>query len=143
MVARLGRIPVAPPGEYWSSERIFFCAVSRLSIESRLPALTPTKRRGRPMREMSTAVPRRLRDEADLVAAALEKARDEDRPERRVVDVRVAGDDEDVELVPAAGVHLLAVGGEKEPRLRPAGALRRSLGSKLDERHEGRKCCPK
>ena len=43
----------SPPGEYWSSDRVFFCAVSLLSIESRLPAETPTKSRGRPMRAMS------------------------------------------------------------------------------------------
>ena len=30
----LGRMPVRPPGEYWSSERIFFCAVRRLSWKS-------------------------------------------------------------------------------------------------------------
>jgi hypothetical protein len=42
------RSPVRPPGEYWSSPRTFFCAVSLLSIESRLPAVMPTNRRGRP-----------------------------------------------------------------------------------------------
>ena len=61
------------------------------------------------MRAMSSApVHARLRDDADAVAAPLEEARDEDGPERRVIDVGVARDDEDVELVPAAGVHLLA-----------------------------------
>ena len=53
MVARFGRASVAPPGVYWSTARVFFCAVSLLSIESRLPALIPTKSRGRPMRAMS------------------------------------------------------------------------------------------
>ena len=87
--------------------RIFFCAVRRLSIESRLPALIPTKSRGRPMREESLGVlPRGLRDEPDLEAAALEKARDEHRPERGVVDVGVAGDDEDVELVASPGASI-------------------------------------
>ena len=69
------------------------------------------------MRAMSSGESQsRLRDDADLEAAPLEEARDEDRPERRVIDVRVAGDDEDVELLPAARVHLLARRREESPR---------------------------
>src|SRR5439155_18104121 len=47
------------------------------------------------------AAPIRLRDEADAKAAPLEKAPDERRPERGMVDVRVARDQDDVERVPA------------------------------------------
>ncbi len=53
MLARFGRRPVRPPGEYWSSLLTFFCAVSLLSIESRLPAVIPTMSRGTPMRKRS------------------------------------------------------------------------------------------
>ena len=53
-------------------------------------------------------VPARLRDDPHAVAAPLEETRDEDRTERRVIDVRVPGDEEHVELVPATRGHLLA-----------------------------------
>jgi hypothetical protein len=49
----VGPGPARPPGEYWSSLRTFFWAVSLLSIESRLPAVIPTIRRGAPMRSRS------------------------------------------------------------------------------------------
>ena len=64
-------------------------------------------------RDVGRRAPVRLRDDADLVAPPLEEARDEDRPEGRVVDVRVAGDDEDVEPYPAARFHLGACRREK------------------------------
>ncbi len=51
--ARLGRLPVWPLGEYWSSDRTFFWAVSLLSMLSRLPAVIPTKSRGVPISETS------------------------------------------------------------------------------------------
>ena len=135
MLARFGRRFARPPGEYWSSERTFFCAVSLLSIESRLPALTPTKRRGRPMRAMSAGrVPAGCAIDADPVAATLEEARHEDRPERGVIDVRVARHHQDVELVPAARMHLLARGGEETRAPDVAGALRTTrLLADLDE----------
>ncbi len=59
MDARLGRMPVRPPGEYWSSLRTFFCAVSLLSMLSRLPAVMPTKSRGLPMTIRSSVVSQR------------------------------------------------------------------------------------
>ncbi len=114
MVARSGRQPVRPPGLYWSSERIFFCAVSLLSIESRLPADTPKNRRGLPSARNGSALRQsRLGDDADLEAAPFEEARDQDRPERRMIDVGVAGDDDDVELRPAARVEVGPGGGEE------------------------------
>jgi hypothetical protein len=58
-------------------------------------------------------VPARLRDHAHAEAARLEEATDQRPAERRVVDVRVAVDDEHVELVPAARLHLLARGGQE------------------------------
>ena len=51
-----------------------------------------------------------LGDDADAEAAALEETADQRTAERRVIDVGVAADDQDVELVPAAGVHLRARG---------------------------------
>ena len=38
-------------------------------------------------------------------------------PERGVIDVRVAGDDEDVELADVLRVHLRSAGGEKRPEV--------------------------
>ena len=54
------------------------------------------------------AVPARLRDHPDPQPPALQEAPDQRPAERRVIDVRVAVDDQHVELVPAARVHLLA-----------------------------------
>ena len=45
-------------------------------------------------------------EDADAVAARLEQAPDHRRAERRMVDVAVAGDEQDVERVPAARAHL-------------------------------------
>jgi hypothetical protein len=64
-------------------------------------------------RDVRRRVPARLGDDADLEAATLEEARDEDGTERGMIDVRVAGDDQDVELVPAARAHLLTRGREE------------------------------
>ena len=61
-----------------------------------------------------------LGDDADLVAATLEKARDEDRAEGGMIDVRVARDDEDVELGPAARIHLGARRRQGSARCRDA-----------------------
>ena len=47
-VARSGRWPASPPGEWSSCRRIFFTAVNLLSIESRFPAVTRDAGRGLP-----------------------------------------------------------------------------------------------
>ncbi len=78
----------------------------------------PTKRRGAPILATSTLeVQSRLGDDADLVAAPFEEAGDEHGAEGRVVDVRVAGDDEDVELAPVARAHLFARGRQEARRV--------------------------
>ncbi len=81
-----------------------------------------------------------LRDDADFVATAFEEASDENRSERGVVDVGVAGDDEDVELVPAARLHLGA--GRRQERGAVARGLAPAPGPELHQfsAHEGRKC---
>ena len=58
-------------------------------------------------------VPAGLGDDADPVAAPLEEAGHEDRPERGVIHVGVTRHDQDVELVPAARLHLLPRGREE------------------------------
>ena len=47
-VARSGRRPDSPPGEYPSSRRCFLAAVNLLSILSKLPAVTKDANRGFP-----------------------------------------------------------------------------------------------
>ena len=56
--------------------------------------------------EILRTVPVRLRDDADLVAVLLEQAADDGRAEARMVDVGVARDEDEVELVPAALLHV-------------------------------------
>ncbi len=95
-----GRSSVRPPGEYWSSPRIFFCAVSLLSIESRLPARDADEEPRAPdarRRSLGRVPVAAARSMPDPEAAPLEEARDQHRAEGGVIDVGVAGDDEDVE----------------------------------------------
>ena len=103
------------PGSTGPRERIFFCAVSLLSIESRLPARDADEqpRPAQRAERLGACASRGWAMMPDAEAAALEEARDQHRPERRVIDVGVAGDDEDVELVPAARVEVGAGGGKK------------------------------
>jgi hypothetical protein len=58
-------------------------------------------------------VPVRLRDDADAKALRLEHPADDCHAEARVVDVRIAADDDDVAAVPAECVHLGARHGQK------------------------------
>src|SRR5690606_22671407 len=60
------------------------------------------------------------------------KARDQDRPEGWMIDVRISGDDQDVERVPAPGLHLLPRGWQKG-RFR---ARWSAPDAQRDERHE-------
>lgn len=69
-------------------------------------------------------VPVRLGDDANAVALRFQQAADQGHAEARVVDIRVAGHQDDVALVPAQGVHFGA-GHGKERRSR---STRRPLG---------------
>ena len=64
-------------------------------------------------RDVLGPLPVGLGDEAHLVTAALEEASDQHGTKRRVVDVGVPTDNQDVELVPAAGLHVLPTGRQK------------------------------
>ena len=58
-------------------------------------------------------VPIGLRDEAYAKATAFEKTGDQHRAERRVIDVGVARDDDDVDCIPPAGRQVGLVGRQK------------------------------
>ena len=58
--------------------------------------------------ERFDTVPVRLRDDADGVAVALEHARDDCRAKAGMVDIRIPGDKNKIELVDASRAHLLA-----------------------------------
>ncbi len=86
-------------------------------------------------------IPARLGDEPHAVAATLEEASDQHRSERRVVDVRVAADDQDIQLVPAARVHLLARG--RQEGLQLGARARASRAAQRDEvGHVGQRSTP-
>ena len=57
--------------------------------------------------------PIRLGDDADLVAVRFQNARDDRVSERRMVDVSVADDIDEVALRPAAAVHIFFADGQK------------------------------
>ena len=66
-----------------------------------------------------------LRDDAHLVAVRLQHARDDGAGKRGVVNVGVAAHKDEVALVPAARLHVLARDGEKGRAVRAAVRLRR------------------
>jgi hypothetical protein len=77
-----------------------------LIIESMFPAVTPQNRLGLPSALNGFgAVPVRLRDDADAKALRLQHAADHGHAEAGVVDIRVAGNQDDVAGVPAEPVH--------------------------------------
>jgi nitroreductase len=63
------------------------------------------------------ALPVGLRDDADAKALRLQHAADDRHAEARMVDVGIAGDDDDVAAVPAQGIHL---GARRRQELRRA-----------------------
>ncbi len=102
-----------------------------MTIESMLPAVTPHITVGRPSAANALGVaPVGLRDDADAKALRLEQAADQRHPEAGVIDVGVAGDQDDVAAVPAELVHLGARHGQHR---RDAEAL----GPVLTTREEG------
>ena len=82
-----------------------------------LPAVMPKNRFGLPSAlKWLGALPVGLRDDADAKALRLQHAADDRHAEARMVDVGVAGDDDDVAAVPAERVHLGARHGQERGR---------------------------
>ena len=79
-----------------------------------LPAVMPKNRFGLPEPcEVVGRAPVRLRDDADAEALRFQHAADDRHAEARVIDVGVAGHDDDVAAVPAERVHLLPRHGQE------------------------------
>jgi hypothetical protein len=73
--------------------------------------------------------PRRLRQDGDAEALGLEHAAEQGGGERRVVDVGVAADEDHVDRVPAARLHLGGSGGQEAVGgRRAAGGCHRGRG---------------
>jgi hypothetical protein len=82
-----------------------------------LPAVTPKNRFGLPSAGTPRPVPIRLGDDADPEALRLEHTTDDGHAEAGVIDVGIAGDDDDVAAVPAERLHFGAAGRQER---RPA-----------------------
>jgi hypothetical protein len=79
-----------------------------LTIESILPAVTPKYRFGRPSdAEGIGGFPVRLRDDADAETLRFQQAPDQRHAEAGMVDIGIAGDQDDIATVPAQRVHFL------------------------------------
>jgi len=79
-----------------------------------LPAVTPKNRLGLPsFLKSDCRIPVRLANDADAEALRFEQAPDQRHAEARVVDVGVAGDQDDVAGIPAQGVHFGARHGQE------------------------------
>jgi hypothetical protein len=95
-----------------------------LTIESMLPAVTPKNRFGLPSaRKAFGRQPVGLADDADAKTLRFEQTPDQRHAEARVVDVGVAGDEDDVARIPAEFVHFGARHRQEGCRAEAAGPV--------------------
>jgi hypothetical protein len=71
--------------------------------------------------EIGGTAPIRLRDDADTVAVAFEKAADDRHPEARMIDVRIPGHDDHVAGIPSQEIHFVARHRQHGRRQQPFG----------------------
>ena len=69
----------------------------------------------------------RLAEDRDLIACVLQNARDDRRAEGRMVDIRVAGHEQEIAVIPAAVVHILFGNWEKTVHKSPFALQSRSV----------------
>ncbi len=95
------------------------------------------------LHEVVFALPVRLADDADAKALGLQQPPDDRHAERRMVDVGIAGDDDDVARIPAELIHLLPAHRQERRRTETfgpvLGIVKQRLGSMHGEKPGQRK----
>src|SRR5690606_40051227 len=95
------------------------------------------------LHEVVFALPVRLADDADAKALGLQQPPDDRHAERRMVDVGITGDDDDVARVPAELIHLLPAHRQERRRTATFGPVLRTVKARLRSTHSEKPGPPK